>query len=195
MIITTQSGAVRLQSGKTSMFIDPQSRRFSSADVVVNTVYPPAIDAEGGSGGGAFWIEHAGEYEIKGIRIRGWQVGAEEDRESIVYLIAFENINFAVLGSIDILPPEAVEHMQDIDISIVSPAGSGEKLARLARQIEPGMIAMLSRSAGSRTAGGGKGIKLFLDEFGVGRCRKEDKIVLRKNDIREGAMEIRCLYG
>ena len=101
MIVTNLGeGTFRLQSGETSLLIDPSGNRLK-ADVTVKTVagaeeVPSSPEV----------VCFAGEYETKGIDIEGMQVEAESTAKEVktVYAVNFEDVRFAVFGSISAVP-------------------------------------------------------------------------------------------
>jgi hypothetical protein len=188
MIITYQGeNYFKLQSGSTTILIDPVDQRsFKGANVVLNTKNP-SITEEPMNNNEIIWINHGGEYEVGGIRINGWY-SESNDEEKTIYRIDFEGFRIIVLGYLENeLNEELQEHLSDVDI-VLTPAGGGDfisssKLAKFIRQIEPSLI--IPAYLGE--------INDFSKEFNIDKCEKEDKIVVRKGDLKEGSMEVRCL--
>ncbi len=189
MIITHQgNNYFKLQSGNTTILIDPTDQRsFRGANVIIST-RRPAEAGEPPKEGDVFWIDHAGEYEVSGTRIRGLQ-SSSDDVERTVYRLDFEKMRILILGSLKKAPKDEIqEHLTDVDIVITSADGEKDSLktsevAKFIRQLEPALI----------ISSASKNLKDFLKEFGKEKCKEEEKIVLRESDLKEGEMDIRCL--
>jgi hypothetical protein len=186
MIITRQEeNYIKIQSGDTTLLIDPTSQRsFKGAAAAINTVRPSYIEYDGL--GDCFWIDHQGEYEIQGIHIRGWSAGNEEGTEKTIYRIEFDDIILSILGHITQEPSkEFIEYLDGTDIMIVPAGGkpwvSQVSLAKFIRQIEPSVIIPSLF----------KDLKPFLKECNVAEAIQEEKFVFKKKDLTTGAMEIR----
>src|SRR6185437_7034038 len=92
-----------------------------------------------------FVIEGPGEYEVRGVAVRGYGAKSTYDSgESIntIYSVALEGMNLCMLGaqSDTNLPAAAKQELDDIDILFV-PVGEGvlsaEDASKLAVQLEP----------------------------------------------------------
>lgn len=192
MIITYNGeNYFKLQSGDTTILIDPDNQRsFKGANLVINTVRPGLTD-EPDIDEGIFWIDHQGEYEVGGVRVQGWQTSYDKDKdeEKTLYRVDFEDMRFAIMGHLTQDPnPEALEGLDNIDIMIIPGGGSPYldegKATKIARQVEPVLIIPSLFK---------KNVDSFLKELGKSKCEMEEKIVLRKKDLREGTMDVRCL--
>ncbi len=186
MVITRQgAGYLKLQSGKTTVLVDPTDERsFKGAQLALFT-------RDGGEPTGLkeesqiFVIRHAGEYEVGGIRVRGLQVPSEGDEERTIYTVRFDDIRFALFGDTPVLPKEEMqEYLQDMDVAAV-PGGkeTAAEVAGMLRQLTPSVIIPLYT----------EDVKPFLKEFGADACPAEDKFVFKKSDLEKGSMQLRCL--
>jgi len=180
----------KIQSGSTTVLIDPtNSRSLRGADVVVNTVRPTSV-AEPNEEDNPFWIDHQGEYDIGEVRVRGWDLGDRAGKEKTIVRITLDGIDVVVMGSITEEPGSFVqERLGGADI-VILPAGGKPliallRVAKLVRQIEPGVVIPSLF----------KNLKPFLKEFNQLKCPLEEKLVFKKKDIKPGAMEVRCLKG
>lgn len=188
MIITRQEeNYFKIQSGDAVLLIDPTSQRsFKGAAVAINTVRPSYIEFDGE--GDCFWIDHQGEYEIRGIHVRGWSAGHEDETEKTIYRIEFDDIIISVLGHITQEPSkDFFEYLEGTDVLIV-PAGGKPwipqaVLYKFIRQIEPSVVIPSLF----------KDLKPFLKECNVPGATKEEKFVFKKKDLTSGAMEIKYL--
>lgn len=130
-------GCFRLQSGETSLLVDPNNNRLK-ADVVLKTLIPPdSASPEANE------INFPGEYEMKGIHIQGWPVSKESTGKFLktVYLVKWEELSFVFLGHLsDGLEPEVVEELSERDVLFV-PVGehflSDEAAAKFVKKLEP----------------------------------------------------------
>lgn len=195
MIITYHGGNyVKIQSGSFTVLVDPTDQRsFRGAQVVLSTVLPPVL--EGGKLDGEllemrepFWIDHAGEYEVGGVGVRGVPLGEEGGREHTAYRFTVEGITVGILGFL-VREPEAKALAAFTDLYILFVPGGGKPLipqsaaAKIVRQLEPGMvIPTLAKNTSS-----------FLKEMGQAKCPSERKLVVKKKDIVPKAMAVRCL--
>ncbi|MEX1014430.1 MAG: MBL fold metallo-hydrolase [Candidatus Paceibacterota bacterium] len=187
MIITYNGdNYFKLQSGDKSILIDPTDKRsFKGSNLIINTVRPAVTEPEDD----IFWIDHQGEYEVEGIFVKGWQSDWDGEVEKTIYRVDFEEIKFAILGQLTKNPkPESLEGLDNIDIMIIPGGGEPyieEGLAsKVARQVEPALIipSLFKKEP-----------DVFLKELGKSNYEMEEKIVLKKKDLRQGTMEIRCL--
>ncbi len=191
MIITYQgNNYFKIQSGEFAILIDPENQRsFRGTQIIVNTVKPALAEpAAEGEGERPFWIENAGEYEVKGVRVQGWTTGNDGKTVTTAYRILFDEIALVVLGHLGgELSPAITSELADADIAIV-PAGGKPYLAqseaaKLVRQLEPGIvIPALFKDA-----------KPFLKELDQTDVNAEEKLVIKKKDIAPKAMRVRWL--
>jgi L-ascorbate metabolism protein UlaG (beta-lactamase superfamily) len=162
----------RLQSGETSILVNPTNNRLK-ADVVLKTLSASDALPEAGE------IIFGGEYEIKGIEIRGWGVEAESTEKFVktVYAVEWEDMRFAFLGHLSKpLDADIVEGIGEPDILFV-PTGdthflNPEDAAKLVKQLEPAIIIPSFR----------KDAKEFLKAMGE-KGEPMEKLVLKKKDL------------
>jgi L-ascorbate metabolism protein UlaG (beta-lactamase superfamily) len=92
-----------------------------------------------------FLVEHAGEYEVSGIFVRGIDAPKKEGAAHSIFRIVVEGIKIAYLGSIDRkLTNAEIGLLGEIDILIV-PVGGGKVLDvktanAVVSQVEPRMV-------------------------------------------------------
>lgn len=192
MIITYQGGNYfKIQSGELAILIDPDNQRsYRGTQVIINTIKPALTEAPEEGDVQPIWIENQGEYEVKGIRIRGWAAGysEKEKRTHTVYKILFDEISIVVLGYLtEPINPEIVSELSDADI-VITPAHGAPLLAlnaaaKLIRQMEPGIIIPSLY----------KDVKPFLKEMDQPDVKPEEKLVIKKKDIVEKAMKVHVL--
>lgn len=165
-------GCFRLQSGETSLLVDPNNNRLK-ADVTLKTI--TLADAESPA---AAEVSFPGEYEFKDIHIQGWPVSAESTEKFLktVYLVKWEDLNFVFLGHLSgTLEAEVVEELSEQDVLFI-PVGehflSDETAAKLAKKIEPAVvIPSFSKKPDS-----------FVKAIGQ-KAEVQDKFVFKKKDL------------
>lgn len=173
MVITHYGeGCFRLQSGETSLLVDPTTNRLK-ADLTLLTLSP----AEGEVSPDA--IAYAGEYESKGIEVRGVEISGESTSKFIktIFGVKFEDIQFLFLGHLSGIPDAQIfEHLGEPDVVFVPTDGehflSSEDAAKLTRQFEPSIIIPSFC----------KDPEKFLKILGQ-KGEVEEKIVFKKKDL------------
>ncbi len=196
MVITYQGGAfVKVQFGDITIAVNPISKdskslkpsRFGAdiALVSVNHADLAGVDQVSFGEKQAFAITGPGEYEIKGVFIKGFKSESKyggEDRLNTVYTVNLENMNLCFLGAHagKELPSQVSEALDDVDILFV-PIGVDGVLApadayKLAVKIEPKLIVPLY-------FGNGAALKAFLKEAGEESQKPQDKLTLKKKDL------------
>src|ERR1700722_12940684 len=92
------NGCFRLQSGETSILLNPENNRLK-ADVILKTIAPTETELlteveESPT------ISFPGEYEVKGIEIVGFPIGNESTEKFLktAYSIIWEEMKFVFLG-------------------------------------------------------------------------------------------------
>jgi L-ascorbate metabolism protein UlaG (beta-lactamase superfamily) len=138
------NGSFRLQSGETSILLDPENNRLK-ADMILRTITPADANAEDVSD--APTISFPGEFEIKGIEIVGFPIAGESTEKFLktAHAVTWEDMKFVFLGHLS-APIDAtlVEEFAEPDVLIL-PVGGGHFLepniaAKLAKQLEAKII-------------------------------------------------------
>jgi L-ascorbate metabolism protein UlaG (beta-lactamase superfamily) len=146
MIVTYfGEGCFRLQSGDTSILIDPEGNRLK-ADVVLKTLIATAHEAVAEESS-ADIIAFPGEYEMKGIEITGFPLTEESSEKFLktAYIVHWEDMSFVFLGHCSRpLPASLMEEFFEADILFV-PAGGGHYLepdvaAKMVKQLEARVV-------------------------------------------------------
>lgn len=194
MVITYHGeNYLKVQSGNTTVLIDPTDQRsFKGAALALSTVYPAAV-ARGGKEDLStlrepLIIDHEGEYEIAGIRIQGVSAGHDGDGEKTCYFVEFDGITLGILGHLTHEPDRKVmEILADLDILFI-PVGGKPFLTpavagKIVRQLEPGLVVpTLTKDPAS-----------FLKEMGNPKLHCEEKLTVKKKDVASKAMRVVCL--
>lgn len=172
------NGSFKLQSGETSLLVDPESNRFK-ADVVLRTLTPANFDLHGVGAPERNEIFFPGEYEIKEVDIKGFPVPEESGEKFLktIYLVTWEEIKLAFLGHISKpLSTAVIEKLGEPDVLFL-PVGGGhflepEAAAKLARQLEPSFIVPTFFKSPAD----------FLKAMGQ-KAGAEEKLVFKKKDL------------
>ena len=173
-------GCFRLQSGNLSLLVNPANNRLK-ADVVLHTLNltDAAPNPED--------IAYAGEYEVKGIEIQGWQLDGESNNKFIktVFAVDWENMRFVILGNISkSLPADIQDELGEPDVLFV-PTGdahfiSAADAAKLVKQLEPKIVIPVYYKKNADEFGKAMGVKPEIEE----------KLVFRKKDLSEGKRRV-----
>ncbi len=142
-----------------------------------------------------FIVSGPGEYEIKGIFIKGAPSESGyggEKRINTIYTINMEGMNLCFLGALDMkdLPEAAKEAIDDVDILFVPIGGEGvlnpADAYKLAVKLEPKIIIpMHYGQVGDKNA-----LKIFLKEGGEENTKPADKLTIKKKELEGKEGEI-----
>ena len=138
-----------------------------------------------------FIISGPGEYEIKGVFIKGLasttsygQPKGSSQLVNSIYTVSLENMNMCFLGVLDsdTLPGATIEELDEIDVLFVPIGGEGvldsAKAYKLAVSLEPKIIIPTHYGdVGAKDA-----LKAFLKEAGESP-KAEDRLTLKKKDL------------
>jgi len=207
MIITHYGGEFfKIQFGEATLALNPVSKdsklkssRFG-ADIALVSLNNPdfnGVDQIGFGEKTPFIISGPGEYEIKGIFIKGFLSNSKyggENRINTIYSISLENMNLCFLGAIGTseLPAEIKEELGDIDIVFLPIGGEGVLTAaeanKLATALEPKMIIPMHFDG----VGDKKALTTFLKESGAEDVKPIDKLTIKKKDLegKEGEVVV-----
>lgn len=198
MIITYEGVEFfKIQYGDTVLALGPVSKeskqksaRFGADIVLISTNHPDTNGAESVSFGDKkpFIIRGPGEYELKGVTIRGFAgetAYGGEKLSNTLYLIDMEGMTLCYLGALNTkeLSKEANESIDNVDVLFLPVGGDGVLSAAdaygLAVSIEPKIIIpMHYGSVGQKNA-----LNLFLKEGGGADEKPTDKLVIKKKDL------------
>jgi L-ascorbate metabolism protein UlaG (beta-lactamase superfamily) len=204
MIITYLGGeSFKVSFGDTTLAFNPVSKDSKlksakfGADIVLSTINHPDMNGMDQVAFGErkpFSIAGPGEYEVKGVFIKGFGSTSDYDGEkriNTIYSVALEGMNICFLGAIDqeVLPKDADEAIDAIDILFVPIGGEGvleaSKAYKLAVSLEPKLIIpMHYGDLGEKDA-----LKTFLKEAGE-NPKPEPKLTLKKKDLEGKDAEV-----
>ncbi|MCR4328720.1 MAG: MBL fold metallo-hydrolase [Patescibacteria group bacterium] len=176
MVITYfGEGSFRVQSGEISVLVDPTSNRLKG-DIILKTDAP--VPGEGDELGAQTEITFPGEYESKGVEVTGVSLGVDGKNQRIhtAYLVRWEGITFAFLGSLGrVLDTELLEKLNEIDVVFLRLGNNyltDEAAEKVVRQLEPKLVVPAYE----------KSPQAFLKEMGEDGAL-EDKFVFKKKDL------------
>jgi L-ascorbate metabolism protein UlaG (beta-lactamase superfamily) len=197
MIITYLGGEfVKVQFGDTILAFNPVSKDSKlktskfGADIVLSSLNHTdmnGIDQVSFGDKRPFVINGPGEYEVKGVFIKGLpsETGyGGEKRANTIYSVALEGMNICFLGAINTpeLPKETDEGIDGVDILFVPIGGDGvlnpTQAYKLAVSISPKIIIPVHYG----DVGGKDALKQFLKEAGESP-KPEGKLTLKKKDL------------
>ncbi len=205
MIINYFGGEfVKIQFGDTVLALNPISKdsklptsRFGADIVLISLNHEDmnGIDQVTFGEKKPFVVSGPGEYEVKGVFIKGLvsessydslSAGGKEAEKRIntLYSISLEGMNICFLGALNTeqLPKDADEAIDDVDILFVPIGGDGVLNAslayRLAVSIGPKIIIPIHYG----DIGGKDALKAFLKEAGE-NPKPETKLTLKKKDL------------
>lgn len=141
-----------------------------------------------------FVISGPGEYEVKGVAVRGFGSESEYDGKGIntIYSVSLEGMNLCFLGaqSTPNLPAAAKQELDDIDILFLPIGGDGvlehAPAYKLAMQLEPKAVVPMHYG----DLGGKDALKAFLKEAGADGVKAQDKLTVKKKDLDGKEAEI-----
>ncbi len=133
-----------------------------------------------------FVITGPGEYEVKGVAVRGFGSESNYGGKGIntIYSVALEGMNLCFLGALDtvMLPPAAKQELDNIDILFVPIGGDGvltyDDAYKLAVQLEPKAVIPMHYG----DLGGKDALKAFLKEAAK-EVKAVDKLTVKKKDL------------
>lgn len=197
MIINYLGGEFfKVQFGDTTLAFNPISKDSKlktskfGADIVLSSLNHEdmnGIDQVSFGEKKAFAISGPGEYEVKGVFIKGLSSESEyggEKRINTIYTVSLEGMNICFLGAINTpeLPKEADEAIDGVDILFVPIGGAGvldpAKAYKLAVSIGPKLIIPMHYG----DIGGKDNLKAFLKEAGE-NPKPEAKLTLKRKDL------------
>ena len=207
MIITYQGVEFfKVQFGDTILAFNPISKeskfkptRFFADVALVTANHPDFNGVENLSYNGKdpLVISGPGEYETKGVFIKGFQSKTNyggKEKINTVYTVVLEGMTLCFLGAVvdEKLSPEFMEAIEDIDVLFL-PIGDGGtldavKANKLAVTLEPKIIIPMHYG----DVGVANSLKKFLKEAGEESAKPTDKLTLKKKDLegKEGEVVI-----
>jgi L-ascorbate metabolism protein UlaG (beta-lactamase superfamily) len=205
MIITYQGVEFfKVQFGDTILAFNPISKeskfkptRFFADVALVSANHPDFSGVENLSYNGKdpLVISGPGEYETKGVFIKGFQSKTNyggKERINTIYIVVLEGMTLCFLGALDDdkLSPEFLEAIEDVDILFLPVGGDGvldaARANKLAVTLEPKIIIPMHYDE----VGASGSLKKFLKETGEEGVKPIDKLTLKKKDLENKEGEV-----
>lgn len=190
----------KVQFGDITLAFNPISKdskfkasRFG-ADVALVSINHPAtngVDQVSFGEKEAFIIKGPGEYEVKGVTIKGFKsdsVFGGTPRINTIYTVNLENMNVCFLGALSSkdLSSETLESIDEIDVLFVPIGGDGvltpSDAYKLAVKLEAKIVIPMHYTKET--------LKQFLKEGGDESIKSEDKLTLKKKDLEGRKVDI-----
>ena len=208
--------AQKNKNGSVNILIDP----YLPVDVKKNGFRSPKLEADifllsddsennkkklGTLDKNSFLISGPGEYDIKGVYIKGTQARTRASRQvgagnekTVIYTIESEGIKICHLGRIgqEELSSEQIEKIGEIDILMI-PIGGGEALnskeaIKIMAQIEPKIIIPMYYQI-PKLKGNLNTLNEFLKDLGIKSLQPLAKLSIKKRDISKEEAKIIAL--
>ncbi|MFA6494806.1 MAG: MBL fold metallo-hydrolase [Candidatus Paceibacterota bacterium] len=209
MIITWHGeGCFRIQNGDTSILIDPPREGSGTAqprfqtDVLIKTITAwPASPEQSPKVSAVVW--GAGEYDIAGITIRGFELPGESEKTffKTVYVVGWDDVSIGLLGHCaQPLPPSATEHLEECDV-LIGPSGGApfaevEAMVKLVKQLNPKIFIPSFLKAPGVARSGAITAQQCADHFNGGAMEETEKFVFKKKDLVDiKKTRVVCLKG
>jgi L-ascorbate metabolism protein UlaG (beta-lactamase superfamily) len=207
MIITYQGVEFfKVQFGDTILAFNPiskeskfKSTRFFADVALVSANHSDFNGVENLSYNGKdpLAISGPGEYETKGVFIKGFQSKTNyggKERINTIYIVVLEGMTLCFLGALsdEKLCPEFLEAIDDVDILFLPIGDDGvldsAKANKLAVTLEPKIIIPMHYDE----VGIVGSLKKFLKEAGEENVKPVDKLTIKKKDLdgKEGEVVI-----
>ncbi len=205
MVITYDGvESIKITQGDLTVALNPISKdskikgtSFGSDIVMISANHPDLNGSESATRKDRepFVIKGPGEYEVKGIFIKGFEsktVYGGTEKINTVYVFEIDSMRIAYFGAISEkeLSSELKEAMGEIDIVIV-PIGGGEVLNpsdayKLSIKREPKIIIPIHFDK----VGEKNSLKDFLEEAGDESSKAVDKLTIKRKDIADKSGEV-----
>lgn len=139
---------------------------------------------------GAFMVVGAGEYDVRGISIKGIQGWHEKKKVTPITMYCIESEDLKVCHASDIgqdeLTDEQVENIGEIDVLFIPVGGTytvdAQGAQKIINQLEPKIvIPMHYKVQGSKIDL--DGVEKFLKVMGENGVEPQEKLILKKKDL------------
>lgn len=193
MVISYLGGqCFKISQGDLTIALNPPSKdsslksvKFGSDIVLVSQNHDDFNGVENASFGDRepFVIAGPGEYEVKGVAVRGYGVPSKYGGEHLntIYSVSLDGMNLCFLGALGTtaLPPAAAQELEDIDVLFLPVGGNGvldhAASYKLAVQLEPKAVVPMHYDE--------KSLRSFLKEAGAEATKPQEKLTLKKKDL------------
>lgn len=152
--------------------------------------------------GTPYVIDTAGEYDVKGILVRGVtshhddQKGKERN-ENIIYRLEVDGISVSHLGDLGhVLDDKQLEVLVGTDILLIPVGGKytldAKKAVEVVSQIEPRIVIPMHYNDGNVNLTDIDGVEKFIKEMGI-KPVEEDRLKISKKDLPQEDMQLYIL--
>ncbi|MBI3046270.1 MAG: MBL fold metallo-hydrolase [Candidatus Harrisonbacteria bacterium] len=186
-------GCFKAQTGGLTLLTDPFESSIGltpprgKSEVILKTLTSWPIKEEETSGQ---LIQGAGEYEVRGIEIRGFALLQESSEKffKTAYKVIAEEMTLGFLGHLsEELSPEANQNLKDADLLFLPAGGKPfidqEKAAKLIKQLSPKIVvASFFKTPGlKRTSSDWKGLAEEMDQ----KPEVTDHLTVKRKELKE----------
>ncbi|PIP87114.1 hypothetical protein COW81_01975 [Candidatus Campbellbacteria bacterium CG22_combo_CG10-13_8_21_14_all_36_13] len=204
MVITYHKlECVKIQFGDTVLVFNPPSKKSSeqsvrfSGDVVLSSIKHEdfyGVDTIPPKNGSVFVIDGPGEYEVKGVFVKGFPSKSNYDKKDLlntIYTVKLEDMNICFLGALNEkeLSTAFLEDLEDINVLFVPIGGDGVldpvEAYKLAVKLAPNVIIPVHYDGDKD-----KMLSTFLKEEGNTDIKPIDKFTIKKKEIEQMEGEI-----
>ena len=194
------------QGGHVTIVTDPFDKKIGlkpphiSADIVTVSHFHYDHNNIKAIKGEPFIVDGPGEYEIKGIKIKGISSFHDNNKGkekglNTIYVIEVDGIKVCHLGDLGQkhLFNSQIEELSQIDVLMIPVGGiytiNGKEAIEIINQIDPKIVIPMHYLLPKLT------IKLdplekFLKEVGLSSIKPVDKLILKKKDLKENEAKI-----
>ncbi len=210
MIITHHKGEfIRISFGDKTLAFNPISKKSKitptrfGADIVFVTLNHPdfnGVDEVTRNAKEPFSVRGAGEYEIQGVFVKGFDSTSEYSTDATIntiYTVRMEDINILFLGALSEKKPNPsiVEDMDSVDVLFIPIGGSGVLDASEAHALAVAYEAKVVVPIHYDGIGDARALKTFLKEAGAESTKQVEKLTIKKKDLEGKSGEVVVLQS
>tara|TARA_A100001015_G_scaffold285559_1_gene353202 strand:+ start:312 stop:992 length:681 start_codon:yes stop_codon:yes gene_type:complete len=210
MIITHHKGEfIRISFGDKTLAFNPISKKSKitptrfGADIVFVTLNHPdfnGVDEVTRNAKEPFSVRGAGEYEIQGVFVKGFDSTSEYSTDATIntiYTVRMEDINILFLGALSEKKPNPsiVEDMDSVDVLFIPIGGSGVLDASEAHALAVAYEAKVVVPIHYDGIGDAGALKTFLKEAGAESTKQVEKLTIKKKDLEGKSGEVVVLQS
>ncbi len=209
MIITHHGlQCFRVQFGDTVLAFNPPSKKSKhssvrfGADITLSSIMHPDFngsDDMSAKNDEVFSIVGPGEYEVKGVFVKGFLTESEYDgkkRNNTVYFVKLEDMMLCFLGALSTkdLPQNVLEAIDEIDILFVPISGEGVldavEASKLAVKLSSKLVIPMHFKDEKD-----KALQTFLKEMSAEDVKGVDKLTIKQRDISDKEGDVAVLLS